>query len=73
MLLGSKCDSVLLNDFNFDGKPKSYLVELPINEARVIFMLRYRMIPTKINFHVSRLDGTKNPNVGINAAVQKRI
>ena len=50
MLLESKCDRLLLNDFNFDGKPKKYLVELPFNEARVIFMLRCRMFPTKINF-----------------------
>ena len=50
MLLESKCDRLLLNDFNFDGKPKRYLTELPFNEARVIFMLRCKMFPTKNNF-----------------------
>ena len=29
---------------------KKYLVDLPFEEARVIFMLRVRMFPTKNNF-----------------------
>ena len=51
MMTESKADRVLLNGFNFNGKMKSYLSELPFNEARIIFMLRSRMLPTKDNFH----------------------
>ena len=51
MLLEAKSDRLLLHDFSFDGKPKRYLIELPFVEARVIFMLRCRMFPTKDNFH----------------------
>ena len=50
MLLESKSDRLLLHNFNFDGQPKRYLVELSFVEARVIFMLRCRMFPTKNNF-----------------------
>ena len=50
MLLCSKMDGVLLNGFNFDGKPKKYLYELDFLEARAVFMVRYRMLPTKSNF-----------------------
>ena len=46
----SKCDRLLLNNFQFDGKVRKYLYELPFEEARVIFMLRVRMFPTKGNF-----------------------
>ena len=35
---------------SFDGKVKKYLLELPFNEARAVFMLRTRMLPTKDNF-----------------------
>ena len=50
MLTESKADRILLNGFNFDGKMKSYLSELPFQEARAVFMLRARMLPTKENF-----------------------
>ena len=50
MLGESKADRVLLNNFKFDGKVKKYLTELPFEEARVVFMLRSRMFPTKDNF-----------------------
>ena len=50
MLNESKTDQLLLNGFHFDGKVKKYLVELPFNEARAVFMLRSRMFPTKNNF-----------------------
>ena len=50
MLSESKSDRILLHNFHFDGKPKRYLTELPFEEARVIFMLRSRMFPTKDNF-----------------------
>ena len=50
MMKESKCDRLLLNNFQFDGKVKKYLVELPFEEARVVFMLRVRMFPTKGNF-----------------------
>ena len=50
MLEESKTDSLLLNDFCFNGQMKWYLIELPFEEARVIFMLRCRMFPTKNNF-----------------------
>ena len=50
MLKESKTDRLLLNGFHFNGKVKEYLVELPFNEARAIFMLRTRMFPTKDNF-----------------------
>ena len=50
MLKESKCDRLLLHNFDFDGKMKRYLVDLPFEEARVVFMLRVRMFPTKNNF-----------------------
>ena len=50
MLIESKCDGLLLYDFHFDGKMQKYLVDLPFEEARVVFMLRVRMFPTKSNF-----------------------
>ena len=50
MLQESKSDRLLLYNFQFDGKAKNYLKELPFNEARVVFMLRCRMLPTKDNF-----------------------
>ena len=50
MLLESKCDRLLLYQFDFDGKMKNYLIDLPFQEARVVFMLRVRMFPTKSNF-----------------------
>ena len=50
MLKESKTDRLLLNNFHFDGKVKKYLLELPFEEGRAIFMLRSRMFPTKDNF-----------------------
>ena len=40
----------LLNDFNFDGTVREYIYRLPFTEARVLFMLRARMFPSKCNF-----------------------
>ena len=50
MLLSSKMDRILLNGYKFDGKPMKYLFELEFVEARAVFMVRYRMLPTKSNF-----------------------
>ena len=49
MMKATKTDKILLN-FSFDGKTKQYLQQLPFKEARIIFMLRARMFPTKCNF-----------------------
>ena len=49
MLTSTKTDNLILN-FNYDGTVKQYLLELPFQEARVILMLRSRMLPTKANF-----------------------
>ena len=50
MVVGSKMDGVILEGFVFDGKMKKYLTELNFEEARAIFMARYRMWPTKVNY-----------------------
>ena len=50
MVLSSKTDKVLLSGFDFDGKMMKYLQELEFDEARAVFMTRYRMLPTKVNF-----------------------
>ena len=50
MLLSSKMDKVLLSGFEFDGSCKSYLLNLNFDDARVIFLVRYKMLPTKSNF-----------------------
>ena len=50
MVLCSKMDNVLLSGFEFDGNIKKYLVELDFEEARAVFMFRYRMTPTKVNY-----------------------
>ena len=49
MMVASKTDSLLLN-FNYDGKMKAYLRDLPYEEARIVLMYRSRMFPTKTNF-----------------------
>ena len=49
MMNGSKTDKMLLN-FNYDGHVKNYLTALPFDEARIIFMWRSRMFPTKCNY-----------------------
>ena len=49
MSLASKTDNMLLG-FSFDGKVKDYLLELPFQEARIVFMFRSRMFPTRTNF-----------------------
>ena len=46
---GSKTDGMLKN-FEYDGRMKQYLHVLPYNEARIVFMLRAKMFPTKWNF-----------------------
>ena len=58
MLISSKMDGALMNGFCYDGKVKRYLLELDFAEARVIFMMRYRMLPTKANFP-GRWSGTE--------------
>ena len=50
MMVGSKMDMVLMSGYKYDGTAKKYLVELNFNEARSVFMARYRMLPTKSNF-----------------------
>ena len=57
MVISSKMDGVLLNGFSYDGKVKKYLLELDFAEARAVFMVRYRMLPTKMNFP-GRWEGT---------------
>ena len=49
MMEGSKTDGMLKN-FEYDGRMKQYLHVLPYNEARIVFMLRAKMFPTKWNF-----------------------
>ena len=49
MMKLSKTDGILEN-FKFEGRTKEYLLKLPYNESKVIFMLRTRMFPTKANF-----------------------
>ena len=50
MKSSSKADRVLLNGFSYDGSMMKYLTELDFQEARAIFMSRYRMWHTKDNF-----------------------
>ena len=49
MLKGSKTDHFLEN-FDYDGRIKNYFLKMPYKEARIIFMWRSRMFPTKCNF-----------------------
>ena len=49
MMLGSKTDIMLAN-YCYDGKMKTYLADLPFLEGRIIFMFRCRMFPTRVNF-----------------------
>ena len=49
MLKGSKTDQLLMN-FTYNGHMKEYLVKLPFEEARMIFMWWSKMFPTKCNF-----------------------
>ena len=49
MMTSTKTNGILLN-FNFKAKPLDYLTDLNFKEARVIFMLRARMLPTGGNF-----------------------
>ena len=58
MVVSSKTDGALINGFSYDGKVKKYLLELDFVEARAVFMMRYRMLPTKANFP-GRWSGTK--------------
>ena len=50
MIISSKMDKVMLSGFVYNGCMMKYLRELNFNEARAIFMARYRMWPTKENF-----------------------
>ena len=50
MMASSKTDKVMLNGFSYDGTAMKYLTELEFQEARAIFMSRYRMWPTKENY-----------------------
>ena len=50
MLLSSKMSKIILYGFQFNGKCKRYVKELDFNDARAVFMARYRMLPTKTNF-----------------------
>ena len=56
LILSYKADHLLLHSFSFDGKRKRYL-DLPFHLARVVFMVRCRMLPTKENFP-GRWNGT---------------
>ena len=38
MAVGSKTGTIL-RSFDFDGEMKKYLLELPFQEARIVFML----------------------------------
>ena len=58
MVVSTKTDGALINGFSYDGKVKKYLLELDFVEARAVFMMRYRMLPTKANFP-GRWSGTK--------------
>ena len=49
MLRLTKTDALLLN-FDYNGKMKDYLLKLPFHEAKMIFLIRSRMFPTKANF-----------------------
>ena len=49
MLVVSKTDRMLMN-VNYDGQMKGYLLKLPFEEARIIFLWRCRMFPTKCNY-----------------------
>ena len=49
MMSQSKCDMLLLSSFEFNGKRQGYL-DLPFHQARMIFMVRCRMLLTKTNF-----------------------
>ena len=50
MVISSKMDRVITGGFKFNGKMMRYLSELNFQQARAIFMTRYRMWPTKDNF-----------------------
>ena len=40
----------MISGCSYDGRAKKYLAELSFDEARSVFMARYRMLPTKSNF-----------------------
>ena len=50
MVVSSKMEKVVLSGFKFDGSGMRYLSELRFAQARAVFMIRYRMLPTKCNF-----------------------
>ncbi len=49
MLTISKTNQMLMNSFSFDGERKVYL-NLPFDEAKMIFLVRTRMLLTKDNY-----------------------
>ena len=49
MMTQSKSDLLLLTSFGFNGNRQGYL-DLPFHQARIIFMVRCRMLLTKCNF-----------------------
>ena len=49
MMTQSKTDGLLMNAFSFDGQMKCYF-KLPFKYARMIFMVRCRMVLVKDNF-----------------------
>lgn len=50
MIVGSKSSKIISKEFRFDGEMKLYLQKLSFKEARLIFMIRSGMMPTKTNF-----------------------
>ena len=47
MMLSSKTDKIILGGFSYDGTPQKYLSLLDFEDAKAIFVSRYRMWPTK--------------------------
>ena len=58
MMLSSKTDKIILGGFSYDGTPQKYLTLLDFEDAKAIFVSRYRMWPTKSNFP-GRWNGTE--------------
>ena len=57
MMLSSKTDKIILGGFSYNGTPQKYLSLLDYEDAKAIFVSRYRMWPTKCNFP-GRWNGT---------------
>ena len=54
-----KADQILSENFEFNWKMQKSLVEFPSEEAKVIFMLRTRMLPLPIRITI-KVDGELN-------------